>query len=358
MHKSFLMTTLELAKKQRGHCAPNPCVGAIIVKNNTIIAKGLHICPGKAHAERIAIEQAGADAEGATLYVSLEPCSHSGRTPPCVNAIIQAKIKTVFFAYQDPNPLVCGKGQAALQQAGIVCEHIALDEINHFYRSYHYWHLHKKPWITVKIAMSLDAKIAFPGKKVLLSHEKTHRLTHQLRRTSDAILTTINTVLVDNPQMNARCDQETLAKTVYVLDSQLRFPGDARLLETTKQLILLHSQSACLHNKKALEALGIRCISIEAEDDGLSLSAATRKIGADGIHDLWVEAGANCNSNLLKQQLANEMYLYITPKILGKHGINAFTEGMPLFKKYFSQSNWQLSGDDMVWHFSSSFTPF
>lgn len=345
MNKNFLLKTLQLAKKRRGFCAPNPSVGAVIVKGNKIISEGYHFVPGQPHAETIAIKKAGEQAKNSTLYVSLEPCSHQGRTPPCVKTIIAAKIQHVFFAYKDPNPDVSGNGQRILQQAGIPCEQLNIPEINQFYRSYYHWIRYKKPWVTAKIAVSLDGKISFQNKPAAITHEQANAFTHQLRRSSDAILTSINTVLNDDPQLNARCNNETIAKNIYVLDRQLQFPFNARLLNTAKNLTLFHDQSI-----KPINHPRIRCVGISMDGNHLDLKNALDKIGNDGIHDLWVEVGSQYFNTLLQQQLVNEVYFYISRKILGDDAKAAFTQLFP-FKTQFQHASWQKLGEDLVWHF-------
>lgn len=350
MHKALLIKALAIAEMRRGFCAPNPAVGAVIVKGDKIISEACHTAPGQAHAELAAIRQAGSSARGATLYVTLEPCSHTGRTPPCVDAIIEAGLKKVFFAYQDPNPVVCGNGQRLLHQAGIACEHMPIAEINDFYNSYYYWTVKRKPWVTLKLAVSLDGKIAFSDKPAVLTGSEANSLTHRLRYRTDAILTTLNTVLIDNPALNARCGDQPVAKNVYVLDRELQLPLDARLITTAKQLSLLCDEQASPQRKRRLQELGVRCIAIPCVQGHLSLSAALAQIGEDGMHDVWVEVGSQCFSALIKQQLAHELYLYITPKTLGKSALSAFPSCV-CFKEYFTRSSWQALGEDVLCHF-------
>jgi len=269
-----------------------------------------------------------------------------------VDAIIKGKFKKVFFAYRDPNPDVCGNGQHVLQQAGIACEQLAIKEIDQFYRAYHYWNINKKPWVTIKLAISLDAKIAFANKPAKISGAKANALTHQLRCQSDAILTTINTVLSDDPQLNARCDNKKIAKNIYVLDSQLRMSLSARLLTTAKNITLFHDQDISAEKKLPYQQHAIRCIGIKREATGLSLDAALQQIGLDGIHDLWVEAGSQCFNAFLKQQLTHEVYLYIASTPLGQQAKPAFEQLIP-FKQQFQQSSWEQLDDDLVWHFSN-----
>src|SRR3990167_2136538 len=169
-HIHRLKQALSLAESQRGFCAPNPSVGALVVKEGELIAEGVHRGPMKPHAEVEAIHHAGNQAEGASLYVTLEPCCHWGRTPPCTDLIVKSRIKAVYYAFQDPNPKVAGQGAKQLQAAGIECHSVELPEVTDFYRSYHYWIREGRPWVTAKLAISLDGKIAGPhGEPVSLT---------------------------------------------------------------------------------------------------------------------------------------------------------------------------------------------
>ncbi|MES2614668.1 MAG: bifunctional diaminohydroxyphosphoribosylaminopyrimidine deaminase/5-amino-6-(5-phosphoribosylamino)uracil reductase RibD, partial [Bdellovibrionota bacterium] len=235
MHEIFLERTLQLAESRRGFCAPNPSVGAVVVKNGKIIAEGFHWERGKPHAEIEALNKIGDEAKGSHLYVSLEPCCHYGKTPPCTKAIIERGIAKVVYGFQDPNPIVCGKGEAQLRAAGVECQFHPTQSISHFYRSYSYWHKTKKPWVTLKIALSFDGKVSGPqGDPVQITGLECQKFTHENRKKSDAILTSAKTIICDNPQLNARIDNEINAKKVYILDRNLSLPLNAKIFKTAQ----------------------------------------------------------------------------------------------------------------------------
>ncbi len=184
----YIKKTLTLAEQRRGFCAPNPAVGAVVVKNEKIIGSGAHQQCGEPHAEVLALQAAGEAARGATLYVSLEPCCHWGRTPPCSELIIQSGISAVYYAYRDPNPAVAGQGAEKLRAAGIDCHYVAMPEADDFYASYYYWTEHHRPRVTAKIALSLDSKIAgVNGQPLTITGVPLQQYTHHGRQHSDAL---------------------------------------------------------------------------------------------------------------------------------------------------------------------------
>jgi len=324
-HQQFLLRCIELASTRLGFCAPNPAVGCVVVKNDKIIAEGFHFGCGYPHAEVDAINKlTETDLVDATLYVSLEPCCHYGRTPPCTVLIKKSGIKQVYFGFKDPNPIVAGKGQAELIHAGIACEQIESQEINHFYEAYAYWTLTKMPFVTAKLAMSADYKIALENKKpVKISGPECDELTHHYRLHSDAILTTTETIIHDDPQLNARIDQTVTPKNIYILDSQCRLPLTAQLFQTAKSITVFHAETADSVAISALEKNGARCILISKNNSTLDLKKCMEKIGFDGVHQLWVEAGATCFNSLLLQQLCNRVILYVSSKQLGESALSA-----------------------------------
>lgn len=341
----YLTQTLELAQIRRGFCAPNPSVGAIIVRDANMLATGYHYAPGHPHAEIDALKKINHQAQGATLYVSLEPCCHHGRTPPCTDAIIQAGIKRVVYGYCDPNPLVSDKGAEALNSAGISCEYLPLQQINEFYKSYHHWTQTKTPFITGKIALSLDGKIAGKnGAPLQITGSELKEFTHAARKTSDAILTTSNTIIKDNPQLNVRSQNETLSKPIYILDSQLNLPLIAQIFTTAKTITVFHSKNAGDEKLKALTQQGVRCISVEANEQGLNLNQIIQFIGQDGAHDLWIEAGGKCFAAFAKERLLQRAYLYIAPIILGE-GLLAFDSKIEFS---LTQAHWKQFGKDVL----------
>lgn len=350
-HTDYLLQALALAELRRGFCAPNPAVGALIVKDNQIIASGSHQAAGAPHAEAVALQQLGLGAAaGATLYVTLEPCCHYGRTPPCIDLLIQSQIKQVFYGYADPNPQVAGKGALQLQQAGINCEQIQLPAIDMFYQSYSYWWQHKTPWVTAKLAISLDSKIAAAdGSPVAITGPALQRLTHQWRQRSDAILTTAATVMADNPRLDVRLEGNSYKKPIYVLDSQLRTPLNSALFNTAAQLTFFYRADTAPTTLSALQDKGAHCVAIawDEQQQGLDLSVIMRLLGTVGIHDLWVEAGGICFSALLAAKQMQRALIYIAPKLLGHAAKPAFPGQIDYFATAH-QINWQTIGDEAI----------
>lgn len=348
MLNHYLSQALELAKSRRGFCAPNPCVGAILVKDGFIIAEGFHEGPGREHAEVAAINAAGEQTQGADLYVTLEPCCHHGRTPPCTDAIIKAGIKTVYFAVMDPNPQVSNKGAELLRQHGIACEQLPLTAIDDFYQSYQHWWRTKKPYVTAKLAMSIDGKIAgASGVPVAITGQDLAELTHQHRRQSDALLTTVKTLNQDNPQLNVRLNQDSIAKPVYVLDSQLQLNTNLLIFETAKTLTVFHAANASPAKGDQLKQMGVKCVAVDSSSQGLDLKEVLEVIGHDGVHDLWVEAGGILMQHLIQQGLVQRALLYVALKTLGSDALAAFTGNEDLFAQ-ITRHQWQAVGDDVL----------
>ncbi len=344
-HAHFMRQALQLAEERRGFCAPNPAVGAVVVKENKIIAKGLHWACGEPHAEMVALQSLGA-AAGSSLYVTLEPCSHFGRTPPCTDLIVSGGVSEVFFGMKDPNPRVSGGGENVLQKAGIPCSLLALDEVKNFYQSYRYWLKTQSPWVTLKLAISLDGKIAgLDGKPVAITGGECQQLTHQYRLRSDAILSTAATVLADNPQLNVRLNGNVEVKPLYLLDSRLRVPLQAQIFKTTRSVTVFHSPKASTEKLNLLKKHSIRCIAVDQEGSFLNLKQILAVIGADGCHDLWVEAGGRCFQSFVNQGLAHQILIYVSPKVLGSEAINAFQGTWPDF---YQPQDWKKYGQDTV----------
>ena len=233
--QSFLLQALELAAAHRGFCAPNPAVGAVLVQAGVVIATGVHRGCGSPHAERDLLSKIDTCSADMILFVTLEPCCHFGRTPPCTDIIIEKKIKQVVYAHNDPNPIVNGGGQKVLTAAGISCRQVDVAEVEEFYRSYDYWHKHKLPFVTAKLALSADEKTAGAnGVPVAITGGATKIFTHQKRLQSDAILITAATIIADDPQMNCRLTGRIVRKPVFVLDRLGRVPKTAKIFQTTE----------------------------------------------------------------------------------------------------------------------------
>lgn len=370
MQTQLLHRTLELAKSLRGYCAPNPSVGAVIVCDDQIIAEGSHRGPGHDHAEVDALKQLTRIPLSATLYVSLEPCCHQGRTPPCTDAIIASGIKHVVFAFQDPNPIVNGSGQLILQSSGIHCEHIHLPEITEFYRSYAHWVKTKQPWVTAKLAMSLDSKIATDsGAPITLTGSELKTQTFLHRKHSDAILTTAATVIADDPEMNVRLRQVTEFKTIFILDRTLRTPLSAKIFKNLSRqpgkgqplsrhpdegqnpvnITVYHSPNADDKVKAQFIERGIKCVEIVENKYGLDLTQVINDIGRQGVHDLWLEAGAKCYNAMINIGLVQRALLYVAPKIIGD-GMRAF-DGVENWFEKAPRPSLHRHGNDVLYDF-------
>lgn len=348
-HQDYLNLALNEARTRRGFCAPNPAVGAVVVKNGEILALGKHWAAGKPHAEVDALSQLSLEqSRGATLYVTLEPCCHFGKTPPCTNLIIEREIAEVFYAYADPNPLVSGKGEALLRAAGIHCEHFPLAEIDEFYCSYRYWQAHSRPWVSAKLALSLDGKIAAAdGSPIQITGPECQELTHELRYHADAILTSATTILADNPELNVRLS-ETHSKPIYILDRCLRLTGDEKIFSTAASLTLFHGKNISMEAQKNLEKKGARCILIEEEENLLQLAPILDVIGKDGMHDLWIEAGGKMFYQFYFQNLIHRALFYLSPKTLGEDAKTAFPASFDITQSAASTKMFSR-GDDVVW---------
>ena len=354
-HKVFLLQALACAKNREGFCAPNPAVGAVAVKDNQVIATGFHFGAGFPHAEVEVLDKAGDNALGATLYITLEPCCHFGRTPPCTDKIIKAGIKAVYFGFTDPNPIVSGKSVAILNQAGIVCEKITQPEIDLFYTPYAHCIKNKRPFVTAKLAMSADFKIAGENKQtVRITGLECEQLTHEYRKKSNAIITSINSILLDNPNLNCRLNNEIISKPIYILDSHAKLPLDFKIWTTGKSITVFYSDSA---EKNAIEKLtqqGARCILISENKFGLDLELILKQIGADGFQTLLVEAGAICFNSFLKQNLLNQVLIYISPIILGEKAYSAEVN-LNLIEKNFKLIDKKMTGSDQVFFYSANY---
>lgn len=343
MHKRFLLAALDQAWLGRGICAPNPSVGAVAVHNEQIIAQSWHRGAGSPHAEQLLLEKLPKNLLGVTLYVTLEPCNHWGKTPPCVDAIIQYGIERVVYAYRDPNPLIVANNTPdLLQQSGIDVLHYPLAEVDAFYQSYSYWTITKKPWVTVKMAQTMDGKIAgAQGKQVPISNASCAEFTHQKRLHSDAILTTVRTVNQDNPSLNVRLSNTSVAKPVAIIDSRGTLNPKAKLLTTAKHCHIYHDEN---HQIDALP----NCFyhSMPTNKGQLDLEAIIRHLGSLGYHDVWVEAGGKLFTALHQARLVNKTFLYIAPSILGQEALSAYQQ--PDIFNHASNITWQAMGNNVI----------
>ena len=344
MHQRFLLAALDQAWLGRGLCAPNPSVGAVAVHEGQVIAKTWHRGAGTPHAEQLLIEQLPKNISEITLYVTLEPCNHWGKTPPCVDAIIDYGIKRVVFAYRDPNTIVSNNNTPRLlSDKGIEVLHYPLPAIDAFYQSYTYWTLTHKPWVTIKLAQSLDAKIAGPGgMRVQLSNELCAEFTHQQRLHSDIILTTAKTVNQDDPLMNARVEGKEIEKTVAIIDSKGCLRSDAKILSKAKHCHIYYNEAYSVVEKHP------KCTyhPMPAMHGLLDLEAVILHLGHLGYHDVFVEAGGTLFSALHLARLVNRTYIYIVPTVLGDSALSAYHH--PRLFDEAKHVSWLAMGENMI----------
>jgi diaminohydroxyphosphoribosylaminopyrimidine deaminase/5-amino-6-(5-phosphoribosylamino)uracil reductase len=341
----FMRRALDLAEKGLYTTTPNPRVGAVIVKDGKIVGQGWHEMAGMPHAEIHAIKDAGLLARGATLYVTLEPCSHHGRTPPCADAVIEAGISRVVAAMQDPNPLVAGRGLKRLMDAGINVECGLLEmEAVALNPGFVSRMKHGRPWIRMKVAASLDGKTALEnGESKWITGDEARQDGHRFRARACAILTGIGTVLADDPRLTVR-DVETSRQPLrIVLDSRLRLPLDARILEGDLLIVAAKEDD---EKRMALEKAGAEVIFLPDEKGRIDLHALLREFAGRGINELHVEAGARLNGALLNADLVDEFVFYLAPCLLGKGAKGMFD--IPALQKMEDRHALEISDVKML----------
>ena len=332
----FMQLALSLGRRGLGRTWPNPAVGAVVVKDGVIVGRGWTQPGGRPHAEPVALKVAGDAARGATLYVTLEPCSHFGRSPPCVDAVIASGITRVVSAIEDPNPEVAGKGHAKLRAAGITvdvglgAEQAARDHAGHFRRI-----RDRRPHVILKLAVSADDKIAAAGRKpVAITGEAAKTRAHLLRAQCDAILVGIGTVLADDPMLTCRLPgMEARSPVRVVLDRALRIPGGSRLVHSAREtpLWVMASELAEAPAAMMLGAAGAEVMRVAdiANPVGLDIKAVLHALSEKGITRLMVEGGARAASSFVAAGLADEIWLLRGPEAIGADGIPAL-DAMPL----------------------------
>ncbi|MFQ5824049.1 MAG: bifunctional diaminohydroxyphosphoribosylaminopyrimidine deaminase/5-amino-6-(5-phosphoribosylamino)uracil reductase RibD [bacterium] len=324
--EELLKKTLKLAEKGRGQVSPNPMVGAILWKDNTIVGQGFHQVYGGKHAEIMALNEAEEQVEGGTLYVNLEPCSHSGKQPPCIDRILESGIKRVVIGTQDPNPLENGKGIVLLKNHGIEVRIGLLEnECRALNEAYFKHAVTSLPLTTLKIAQTLDGKIASnTGNSQWITSEQARRYVHKMRSQHDAVLVGIGTVLSDDPNLTVRLVKGVNPKRI-VLDSNLKLPLNASLLSgpLAYKTIIATTLKASWEKIKSIEERGATVWVIEANPEGrVDLPTLWKKLGQEGIASVLVEGGSQVFSALLKAKLVDKIAVFIAPKILGD-GISA-----------------------------------
>ena len=363
---------IELAKKGGGYVHPNPLVGCVVVKDNEIIAEGYHKKYGEFHAERNALLYCQSETKGASLYVTLEPCCHYGKTPPCTEIIIEKGIKKVYVGILDPNPLVAGKGVKMLQDAGIEVEvGLCEDEIRELNKVFLKYITTKRPYVIMKTAMTLDGKIAaYTGDSKWVTNEESRKMVHQLRSEMAAVMVGIGTVLADDPMLNVRLEGEHHQPVRIVVDSNLRIPIDYQLVKTAKEYRTIvattvissnrresrpeRSESFCQRQKNLLQtdeispfrfasvemtdkmrvlgSYGIDLIECQSNNGHVDINNLMNILGSMGIDSLLLEGGGTLNAAFLEAGCVDEVWAFIAPKIIGGEGAKTPVSGKGIAK--------------------------
>ena len=318
--EDFMRVALSLARNAVGRTSPNPLVGAVIVREGRIVGAGWHRKAGTPHAEIHALNMAGDLAKGATLYVTLEPCSHYGRTGPCAEAVVKAGLRRVVIAMGDPNPKVAGKGIAILERAGIEVRCGVLeDEARKLNEVFLKWIATKLPYVVLKTAMSLDGKIAtYTGKSQWITGEAARRRVHEYRDIYDGIMVGIGTVLADNPSLTARLpDGQGKNPVRIVVDSKARTPLDAALVTDGAALtIIAVTAKAPQERVQALKDKGV-AIMVAGDGEQVDMNLLLQKLGEMEICSVFVEGGGQVNFSLLRAGLVDKVHAFIAPKLIG-----------------------------------------
>jgi diaminohydroxyphosphoribosylaminopyrimidine deaminase/5-amino-6-(5-phosphoribosylamino)uracil reductase len=324
-----MVRALDLARAAKGRTSPNPAVGAVIARDGVVVGEGATQPGGRPHAETESLHAAGEAARGATMYVTLEPCAHYGRTPPCANAVVEAGVAEVHLATLDPNPLVAGKGRAILERAGIrtftgegQVEARALNE------DFAKWITTGRPLVIAKLAVSLDGRVATrTGESQWITGPEARAEGHRVRDHVDAILVGVNTVLADNPQLTTRLEStqhgwEPHHPLRFVLDSQARTPPTARILDKTlpANTTIFTTEAAPADRRAALEAAGAELVVVPSESGRVSLPAVLAALGERRVTSVLVEGGATVHGAFFDGDLVDQVMAFIAPLVIGGVG--------------------------------------
>lgn len=322
MPADFMREAFELARQGRAQASPNPLVGAVLVNDGEVVGRGFHTFAGVKHAEILALEQAGARARDATLYVTLEPCSHQGRTGPCADALIAAGVHRIVAAIEDPNPVVSGDGFRKLRAAGIEVE-LAADfqaDAQRLNESFAHFMRTARPLVTLKTALTLDGKIAAPDdNRGWITSPVARAHVQQLRHESDAILTGIGTVLADDCLLTDRTNLPRSRPLLrMVVDSQLRLPIGSKMVKSfADDLVVITTSAASAERRRAMTERGIKVLQFDGPGGRADLRSAVLWLADQKYLSLVVEAGSKVNWAVLETQIADKIYFYYAPKILG-----------------------------------------
>lgn len=354
----FMLEAFRLAKKGEGSVSPNPLVGALIVNEGQIVGRGHHRRAGEPHAELLALQQAGPKARGATLYVNLEPCCHQGRTPPCVDAIIQAGVSRVVAGVQDANPLVNGAGFKLLRAAGVAVVKSCLEskarDLNEIFFTYI---TKNRPFIIAKVAMSLDGKMATAtGESKWITTQMSRHFSYKLRRNVDAIMVGVNTVLADDPELLRRPSRTSPPRpfTRVIVDTGLRTPPWSRIFRTARAhpVLILCGAHASQRRRLTLEKTGATVVPCAVKDSRVNFAEALRELAHRQITSVILEGGAEMLGTAFDHRLVDKVIFFVAPKIIG--GTKAISPVAGKGARMISDSipvtdvKWMRAGSDMV----------
>ncbi|HHW41479.1 MAG TPA: bifunctional diaminohydroxyphosphoribosylaminopyrimidine deaminase/5-amino-6-(5-phosphoribosylamino)uracil reductase RibD [Syntrophomonadaceae bacterium] len=354
---AYMERALELAAMARGRTSPNPLVGAVVVRDGEIVGEGYHQKAGTPHAEIHALRQAGEKAKNAVLYVTLEPCCHYGKTPPCTDAIIRAGIKKAVVAVKDPNPLVAGKGIQALQDAGIEVSLGMLEaRARRLNEAFFKYMVERRPFVTLKAAMSLDGKIATSsGDSKWITGVEAREYVHRLRAENDAIMVGIGTVLADDPLLTVRLPGEDRKPLRLVVDSGLRIPLTSRLVRTAREVptVVAAAKGKCQAEKKEkLESAGVEVWELPEEEGRVGLCSLLEELGKRGVLSVLLEGGSTLNAAALAAGIVDKFIFFYAPKIIGGKGapgpfggtgINFLNDAIEI-----KELSWEKIGSDLM----------
>jgi len=315
----YMTLAMRLALKGKGKTYPNPMVGALVVNKGKIIGKGFHAKAGLPHAEIVALDEAGILARGATLYVTLEPCAHFGLTPPCVNRIIESRIREVVVGMVDPNPVNNGKGIAILRQFGVKVKVGFLeDKLSRMNEVFVKYITKRLPFVTVKVAQSLDGRIATrTGNSKWITSDSSRSFAHRIREDFDAVMVGVNTVLRDNPKLNSWFSKKQPAK--IIVDSQLSTPQDSNIFSKGASVIIVTlpvKPGLETDNRKIIEQKA-RILEVKEKDGQINLKDMFKRLLKEGIFNVLVEGGGTLNGSLFDDGLVDKVMFFISPKIIG-----------------------------------------
>lgn len=354
--EKYIQRTFELARKGIGKVNPNPLVGAVIVRKGQVLGEGNHAYFGGPHAEINAIASAGADVEGSTVYVTLEPCSFYGKTPPCAEELIRQKVARVVLAMKDPNPRVAGKGVKMLRDAGIeVTENVLNNEAMQLNRVFVKFITTGNPYVLMKYAMTLDGKIAtHTGDSKWISGEMARKRVHELRNQLRSIMVGVNTVITDNPRLNCRLEGEKRDPVRIVLDAFGRIPDDSLVMQTASEqwTVVVTSHEISPQRKEEIKEHGAEVLTLPESNGMLDLRSLMAELGRMNIDGILLEGGSTLNYSALQSGSVDELIVFVAPKMLGGKAAKTPVEGRGISSMEnaieFEDLNYEIIGNNLM----------